>query len=179
MKYVALLRGINVGGKKKVDMKELKQVFEKAGMTLVVTYINSGNLVFADDSHPKEQLAQILERAIYSHFELQINVLIYSSEEFQRIAEAIPDTWSNDAQMKSDVLFLWEDVDEAAVMERLVIKPDIDRVSYVPGAILWSVDKEHVTRSGMMKVAGSALYQRVTVRNVNTVRKIAALLQKM
>lgn len=179
MKYVALLRGINVGGKNKVDMKELKQVFEKAGMTLVVTYINSGNLVFADDSHPKEQLAQILERAIYSHFELQINVLIYSSEEFQRIAEAIPDTWSNDAQMKSDVLFLWEDVDEAAVMERLVIKPDIDRVSYVPGAILWSVDKEHVTRSGMMKVAGSALYQRVTVRNVNTVRKIAALLQKM
>lgn len=179
MMYAALLRGINVGGKNKVDMKELKKAFESVGMTSVVTYINSGNIVFADGTHTKEQLTPILEQAIYSQFELQVKVLIYSSEEFQNINAAIPKNWSNDSQMKSDVLFLWQDVDEVSVLKGLAVKPEIDRVCYVPGAILWSVDKEHVNRSGMLKIVGSALYRRVTVRNVNTVRKIAALLQNM
>ncbi|TWT05346.1 DUF1697 domain-containing protein [Planococcus sp. CPCC 101016] len=179
MIYVALLRGINVGGKNKVDMKKLKQAFEEAGMSSVTTYINSGNIVFVDNNFSTDQLAPILEEAIYSHFGLQSNVLIYNSEEFQGIARAIPENWSNDQQMKSDALFLWEDVDGETVLDQLVIKPDIDRVRYVPGAILWSVDRDKVTKSGMIKIIGSALYQRVTVRNVNTVRKITALLQKM
>ncbi|ANU11874.1 hypothetical protein BBH88_17270 [Planococcus antarcticus DSM 14505] len=179
MIYVALLRGINVGGNNKVDMKQLKQAFEEAGMSSVITYINSGNIVFGDYTHSKEQLAPILEKAIYHHFGLQINVLIYSLEEFGEIAEAIPEKWSNDARMKSDVLFLWQNVDGADVLDGLVIKSEIDRVNYVPGAILWSVDKDQVTKSGMVKIVGSPLYKRVTVRNINTVRKIWALLQKM
>ena len=179
MLYVALLRGINVGGKNKVDMKKLKLAFEDAGMSSVTTYINSGNIIFADDSHSKDHLAPILEQAIYSHFDLHIKVLIYDAEEFRKIAQQIPENWSNDQQMKSDVLFLWQDVDEETVLDQLTIKPEFDRVSYVPGAILWSVDRDKVTRSGVLKIAGSALYQRVTIRNVNTVRKIEALLQKM
>lgn len=179
MKYVALLRGINVGGKNKVEMKKLKEAFEEVGMSSVTTYINSGNIIFADNSHQKEQLAPILERAIDSHFNLKINVLIYDENEFQKIAEAIPENWSNDQQMKSDVLFLWQDVDEETVLDGLTIKPDIDQVIYVPGAILWAVGRDQVTKSGMVKIVGSALYQRTTIRNVNTVRKIEALLQKI
>lgn len=179
MLYVALLRGINVGGKNKVDMKKLKQAFEEAGMSSVTTYINSGNIIFADNSHRKEQLAPILERAINSHFNLKINILIYDADEFGKIAQAIPENWTNDQQMKSDVLFLWQDVDEKTVLGGLTVKPDIDQVIYVPGAILWAVDRDKVTRSGMVKIVGSALYQRVTIRNVNTVRKIQLLLQKI
>ncbi|KAA2291787.1 DUF1697 domain-containing protein, partial [Clostridioides difficile] len=48
MIYVALLRGINVGGNNKINMKQLKETFEQAGMLDVVTYINSGNIIFAD-----------------------------------------------------------------------------------------------------------------------------------
>lgn len=177
MMYVALLRGINVGGKNKVDMKKLKLAFEDAGMSSVVTYINSGNIVFADHIHLKEQLAPMLEKAIYRHFGLQINVLIYSVGEFQEITEAIPKNWSNDSQMKSDVLFLWQDVDGESVLDGLPTKPEIDSVSYVPGAILWSVDRDQAAKSGMVKIVGSSLYRRVTIRNVNTVRKIAELLQ--
>ncbi|MMZ71629.1 hypothetical protein D1872_351170 [compost metagenome] len=62
-------------------------------------------------------------------------------------------------------------------MEQLVIKPEIDRVLYVPGAILWSVDREHVTKSGMQKLVGTKLYSKVTVRNVNTTRKIYELMK--
>lgn len=179
MMYVALLRGINIGGRNKVDMKKLKNVFEEAGMSSVVTYINSGNIVFGARDYSKGQLAPILEEAIHRHFGLEIRTLIYSSEEFREIEQAIPENWSNGAEMKSDVLFLWKDVDKETVLDHLTIKAGIDRVSYVPGAILWSVDRSDVTKSGLMKIVGSALYRRVTVRNVNTVRKIAALLQKM
>ncbi|WP_422124768.1 DUF1697 domain-containing protein [Planococcus sp. X10-3] len=179
MIYVALLRGINVGGKNKVDMKELKGVFEETGMTSVKTYINSGNIIFADSHRRTEELPAILEQAILTHFDLKIKVLVYGFDGFQRIAESIPNDWSNNNDMKSDVWFLWPEVDGDSVLNQLVIKPDIDRVKYVPGAILWSVDKADVTRSGMSKVVGTALYKLVTIRNVNTVRKLLGLMEEM
>ena len=179
MIYVALLRGINVGGNKKVDMKELKTVFEGAGMSSVKTYINSGNIVFTDDSHRKDDLSAALEGAIAAHFDLSIKVLVYAFGDFQRIAANIPHDWTNDKDMKSDVWFLWMEADAESVLEQLTIKPEIDRVKYVPGAVLWSVDKDKVTRSGMSKVVGTRLYKLVTVRNVNTVRKLLAMMAEM
>ncbi len=83
----------------------------------------------------------------------------------------------NDKDMKSDVMFLWDEIDDESVLENLVIKPNIDTVKYVPGAILWSVDKKNVTKSGMSKIVGSKIYKQVTVRNVNTTRKIYELMQ--
>ena len=65
MIYVALLRGINVGGKNKMDMKLLKQTFEQAGMNDVVTYINTGNIIFSYKDHSKTELSTILEEAIH------------------------------------------------------------------------------------------------------------------
>ncbi|MFD1032355.1 DUF1697 domain-containing protein [Metaplanococcus flavidus] len=179
MIYIALLRRINVGGKNKVDMKELKGVFEEAGMSLVKTYINSGNIIFADSHRRKEELPAILERAITGHFDLSIKVLVYSFDDFRRIAGNIPSNWSNDSDMKSDVWFLWAEADDDTVLDRLVIKAEIDRVKYVQGAILWSVDKDQVTRSGMSKVVGTPIYKLVTIRNVNTVRKLLGLMGEM
>ncbi|MGI2329058.1 DUF1697 domain-containing protein [Planococcus sp. YIM B11945] len=178
MVYIALLRGINVGGNNKISMKTLKEVFEQAGMIQVKTYINSGNIIFTSFNHSKEELVAILETAIFEHFELQIKVLLVSEGEFRTIAAAVPENWTNGDQMKSDVLFLWEDVDSESVLDRLVVKPEIDHILYVPGAILWAVDRDKVTRSGMMKLAGSELYKHMTVRNVNTVRKLVQLIEK-
>lgn len=177
MVYVALLRGINVGGKNKVDMKMLKQTFETTGMTDVITYINTGNIIFSHHNLSKEELVRVLEEAIYKDFELNIKVVIRSIDEIRQIMDAVPDTWQNDKYMKSDVLFLWEDIDDKSVLENLVIKPDIDTVKYVPGAVLWSVDKQHVTKSGMTRIVGTKLYKQMTVRNVNTARKIYELMQ--
>lgn len=177
MIYVALLRGINVGGNNKVDMKQLKQAFGEAGMSAVKTYINSGNIIFTDTSRSKAKITPLLEQAIYAHFGLQIKVLVYSFDEFKLIAEAIPKEWTNDTQMKSDVLFLWEEVDRESVLEGLSVKPEIDSVYYVRGAVLWSVDRNNVTKSGISKIVGTPLYKLVTIRNVNTVRKLYAMMQ--
>ena len=177
MVYIALLRGINVGGKNKIDMKLLKQTFEQVGMNDVVTYINTGNIIFSYKGLSKTELSSCLEEAIYHDFGLQIKVVVRSVDDVREITKAIPNTWKNDKDMKSDVMFLWDEIDDESVLGNLVIKPNIDTVKYVPGAILWSVDKKNVTKSGMSKIIGSKIYRQVTVRNVNTVRKIYELMQ--
>lgn len=177
MVYIALLRGINVGGKNKIDMELLKQTFVQVGMNDVVTYINTGNIIFSYDSLSKTEISRILEEAIYNDFGLEIKVLVRSFDDVGGIINAIPDTWKNDKDMTSDVMFLWDEIDDEAVLEKLVIKPNIDTVKYVPGAILWSVDKINVTKSGKAKIIGSKVYKQVTVRNVNTARKIYELMK--
>lgn len=177
MVFIALLRGINVGGNNKIDMKQLKQTFERVGMKDVVTYINTGNIIFSINGRSKNELSSILEEAIHHDFGLQIKVVVRSMDDVREIIREIPDTWENDKDMKSDVMFLWEEIDDESVLENLVIKPNIDTVKYVPGAILWSVDKVNVTKSGMSKIIGSKIYKQVTVRNVNTTRKIYELME--
>ncbi|MCJ1910081.1 DUF1697 domain-containing protein [Planococcus ruber] len=177
--YIALLRGINVGGNNKIDMKALKLAFEQAGFTAVKTYINSGNILFKSGHLPKKELGPITEKAILEHFGLNIKVLIYAAKEFLSIAKALPENWVNDKEMKSDVLFLWEEVDDEKIMEQLQLKPEVDQVIYVPGAILWTVARENVAKSGMVKIVGTDIYRKVTIRNVNTVRKLAGLIEDL
>jgi uncharacterized protein (DUF1697 family) len=177
MVYVALLRGINVGGKNKIDMKLLKKVFEQVGMSSVVTYINSGNIIFTVNSHSKTTISHILEEAIHTNFGLKIKVLVRSFVDIKKVIHSLPETWVNDKQMRSDVLFLWDEIDDESVLHKLVIKPEIDTVKYVPGAILWSVQKKYITKSGMAKLVGSKPYKQITIRNVNTTRKIYELMQ--
>ncbi|MFG6149339.1 DUF1697 domain-containing protein [Halobacillus sp. B23F22_1] len=178
MTYVALLRGINIGGRNKINMKLLKQTFEKAGMHNVVTYINTGNIIFSKEDHSKSELATILKEAIHEDFDLQIKVVVRSLDDITRIINEIPEKWKNDKEMKSDVLFLWDEVDNETVLNNLVIKPNIDTVKYVPGAVLWSVNKKNVNKSGMSRIVGSKIYKQVSVRNVNTTRKIYKLMQE-
>ena len=177
MIYVALLRGINVGGNNKIDMKLLKLTFERVGMKSVKTYINSGNIIFTNDGLSKTEIVQVLEEAIYEDFGLQIKIVIRSFDDFKLIMNALPASWKNDKDMKSDVLFLWDDIDDELVLHKLVIKPGIDKVIYVTGAILWSVDTINVTKSGKAKLIGTDLYKKMTIRNVNTTRKIYDLMQ--
>jgi len=179
MVYVALLRGINVGGKNRVDMKLLKATFERVGMKSVVTYINSGNIIFIDEGHTKAEIAKLLEKAIAEEFALNIKVMVRSLADFDPMMAVLPDSWKNNNQMKGDVLFLGEEVDLEEVKNKLIIKPGIDMVIFAPGAILWAVETDKVTKSGLFKIVGTDLYKAMTVRNANTTRKIYAIMKEM
>ena len=171
MQWIALLRGINIGGQNKVDMKKLVSVAERKGFTNVSTYINSGNLFLA--SHEAAAtIVQMLENAIETEFGLRIKVLLRNKDNISKVAAAIPPTWENGDKMKCDIMFLWPKYDHKNIMSHLAVKPGIDDVRYLDGALIWKVDRENVTRSGMMKLPGTDIYANMTVRNCNTVRKI-------
>lgn len=176
MIYVALLRGINVGGNNKVEMKRLKVVFEKLGHTNVLTYINSGNIIFHNESSDTKALHNTIEKALEKEFGFFIPVVIKTKPEIEAIDKALPSTWVNDTGTKTDVMFLWEEFNNKKVLAQLNIKPEIDNVRFVDGAILWMVKKKDVTKSGLLKIIGTDLYKKMTIRNANTLRKLLNLM---
>jgi uncharacterized protein (DUF1697 family) len=177
MKYVALLRGINVGGNNKVEMPRLKKLFEELDFKNVKTYINSGNIIFEAKGTPMV-LAKKIEKEIEKEFKFNIYVVIRDLKNIQKLDKAVPKEWVNDETMKTDVMFLWDDVDNKNVLKQVIIKPDIDDVKYLDGAIIWRVDRKAVTRSGLLKIVGTPLYKKITIRNVNTLRKLKELMEK-
>ena len=152
MRYVALLRGVNVGGTGMVKMAELRRVFESAGMASVSTYINSGNVIFTSDMRDPRRLTVLLEEAMQRHFGFEVGLLLRDAFQLRAVVEAIPAHWTNDQSMRCDVFFLWP-------------------------AVVWRVDRENLTKSGMLKLMGTPLYKKMTVRNCNTARKLLALVE--
>ena len=178
MIYVALLRGINVGGNNKVDMKTLRGTFELAGVKDVRTYINSGNVIFSSSAKDQGKLASKLEKAIEGDFGFHVKVLLRDIDAMRAVAKALSGEWMDDDTMKCDVMFLWDEVDTPEVVDELPVKPGIDDARYVPGAILWAAHLQDAKRSGISKLAGTPLYRLMTIRNRNTARKLLALMEE-
>lgn len=111
MKFVALLRGINVGGNNKVNMKLLKKSFERVYMESVKTYINSGNIIFETKESSKKKISKILEQVILEDFDLPIKVLIRSFNEIKNTVNNIPQGWVNDSIWESVTIYLWDEID--------------------------------------------------------------------
>lgn len=176
MKYVALARGINVGGNNKINMAELKQTFENIGFTSVVTYINSGNVIFDDDDHSMAEIVDMIEVAIELNFELQIKITLRDKDNIKNLVGKLNNAWVNDDNTKSEVMFLSNELDKPAIMDELNAKDSYARATYIKGAIAWSCARVNIPRGGSKKVAGGKLYKQVTARNTNTVRKIAELM---
>jgi uncharacterized protein (DUF1697 family) len=148
-------------------------------MSSVSTYINSGNVVFEAPGVPRDGLARTLELAIVEDFGFEVRVLLRDLPRVRAVTEGIPEAWSTGADMRCDVLFLWAEVDRAEVVDQLDFNPDIEDVFYVDGAVVWRVDRVNATRSKLTRIVGTDFYKRLTIRNVNTVRKIQGMMEAL
>lgn len=175
MVYVALLRGINVGGNSKVEMPRLKSLFDSLGFEDVSTYINSGNVIFRDKRLVKE-LEPLIEAGIEKIFGLKVRVVIRDSKNIKKLCSEIPEDWANDKQQKTDVLFLWDEINDDDILNKIKINPDIENVLYIDGALVWNIGRENVTRGGGIKLIKTEFYKHMTARNINTVRKLNELM---
>lgn len=177
MRYLGLLRGVNVGGKGTVPMAELRSLMLEAGLREVKTYINSGNVIFESDAPDRASAAVELARIIRTGFGFDVEVLVLDTDGLRGIVGALDPGWKNDQSMRCDVMFLWPDVDSPAALEQITIDPSIEDVLYTPCAIIWRVDRANVRKSRVPKIIGSPLYKRLTGRNCNTARKLLELLE--
>jgi uncharacterized protein (DUF1697 family) len=174
MKYVALLRGVNVGNSVRVPMKVLKATLEGLGLTDVVTYLNSGNAVFSS-SRSAQDLTRQLEEEFERSFGEKIPTLVKTGAEVVAIAESIPSEWGSGGGEQTYVAYLFSDVDRPELVSELPVKREFMTIFYTPGAIVWNIKREDYNRSHITKIAGHSSYTRMTTRNVNTARKLAAL----
>ena len=112
----------------------------------------------------------------FENFNFDIKVLIRNSSNIGKLAKKIPSDWQNDGVQKTDVLFLWDDFDNKKSLSLIKQVVGVDNVLYINGAIVWNIYVKDWGKSGMSKFTLSELYKNMTARNVNTVRKLAVLM---
>ena len=178
MTYVALLRGINVGGNNTISMARLKVAFEELGFGAVRTYINSGNILFDTDDADESELVGRIEEAIFAIFALRIPVVLRSRPQLEAVVRATPKEWTNDTSMRTEVMFLWDEVDRDAVLDEIMFNVDVDRLVYVPGAVVWNVLRSDIAQSKLRNLIGTRVYKLMTGRNITTVRKLHQLMSE-
>lgn len=174
MTYLALLRGINVGGNNKVSMDDLKKVFLSLGFSDVSTYINSGNVIFKTNKIPA---VSIIEKALHKAFGFEIKILIRDAKNIQKLCKVLPRAWANDTQQRTDILFLWDEFDSKKSIALIETSP-VDHLIYIPGAIAWNIVRADYRKSKMNKFIGAVVYKHMTARNINTVKKLSELMKK-
>jgi len=177
--FVALLRGVNVGGNNMISMSSLKKSFETMGYTGVLTYINSGNIIFKSKEADARKLERKIEQMLSRDYELESKVVVRSLSEMANTVQSLPGTWTGDSGWRYNVIFLRHTIDSEKILAELELKKDIEEVVYCPGALFWSAQVSELTRTNMLKLSSRKMYQDMTIRNLNTTRKIYELMKKV
>lgn len=177
MRYLALLRGINVGGKNKVAMAELRDCFEAQGFADVSTYINSGNIFFSSDETDEVKLVEVCEAAIEQRFGFAVVVMVISRLDFEEAMQYAPKWWGNGEEgVRSDALFVIPPKTTSEVRAQLKVKPDMpDKFAEHGQVIFWSLPMEKYSKSIVPKIIGTPIYRSVTIRSSTTTRTLLAL----
>ena len=178
--YVILLRGINVGGKNKVPMADLKICLEKLGFSNVSTYIASGNVIL-DSDKSAEKVQDEIEKALPTTFKLDselIKILVLSQKQLQAVIDKKPKGFGDQPDIyHSDAIFLMNfDADQAMS----VFKPreGVDKVWQGDGVIYSQRLSAQRTKSRLNAIVGTPAYKSMTIRNWNTTTKLLELLRK-
>lgn len=179
MTYILLLRGINVGGKNKIAMPELKKALEKQDFQRVVTYINSGNILL--DSALEELAVQAAcEALIETEFHFSIAVGILTGNALLEALAHAPNWWDNDPKAKHNAIFVIPPITaEAACAQVGAAMPEYERVESFGRVIFWSAKIATISRTRWMKITqNKTVYNAVTIRNANTTKKLAELVRE-
>lgn len=171
MKFVAFLRGINVGGNKKVPMVDLKKIFEKLGFANVQTLLNSGNVIFEIGERSEEKLTKDIEDALEKVFGWKIVVMIRSIDELKKVLDKNPFKKEND--FKCYVSFL-EKLPDASLAKAYLALQDEENKFSISGREIYV--KIRNSKDAKVYIAlEKKLQLAATSRNVNTIEKLVVL----
>ena len=176
--YVALLRGVNVGGNNMIRMSLLRASFVRLGFEGVSTYINSGNVVFKAKPHDPRKREREIGEVLRTEYNLDCKTVVRSFAEIEELLQGLPADWGGDPAWKYNVMFLRHTIDSKTILDGLHPRPGIEEVLYRPGTLLWAARTSDVSRSAMSKLPGLKIYQDMTVRNLNTTRNLCEIMRK-
>ena len=177
-RYALLVRGINVGGKNKVAMAQLRQELTELGLEKVETYINSGNIFFTSTA-PKAQLVEKLETFFEVHYPFIQSFSLLSQEDYEAELKNLPDWWTKDLARK-DVLFYTESLDVDQVIEKvnsLELKDEV--VHFGKHGIFWGKfsEESYYATAYHKNLLKMPFYRQITIRNAKTFDKIGQMLK--
>ena len=177
--HVALLRGINVGGKNMIKMPDLKACFEAGGFDDVVTYIQSGNVLFRATG-PGAALERRIEKMLggaFGHY--QPWVAVRSRSQMRAVVEKAPAAFGTDpAAYRYDVVFLKAPLTAAAALAKIPVREDVDQVFAGRGVLYFSRLDSMATKSRLNRVASLSIYRDMTIRNWNTTTRLLRMMEE-
>ena len=176
--FVALLRAVNVGGNNMISMRALKESFETMGFTDVTTYINSGNIIFKSKETDARKLETKIERMMVKDYDLDSKVVVRTMAEMEKLVAALPKSWDSDNSRRYYVIFLRHTIDSEDILSELPPNPEVEEIAYHPGTLLWSALISELTRSKIQKLSTRKIYKDMTIRNLNTTKKLLTLMNK-
>jgi uncharacterized protein (DUF1697 family) len=175
--YLALLRGINVGGKNVIKMTDLKSCFEELGFADVATYIQSGNVLFTAPAKSERTLATTIEKALSRTFGYDSRVVVISHQHLRAAVKKAPKGFGAEpAKYRYDVIFLRPSLTAAEAIKSVSTKEGVDRAWAGDGVLYFSRLIEKATSSHLSRLVGLPVYQEMTIRNWNTTTKLLALM---
>lgn len=177
--FVALLRGVNVGGNNMISMKSLKESFTTMGLKEVTTYINSGNIVFKSREDDARKLESKIEKMLSKEYQLDSKVVVRNLPEMEKLVKNLPRSWGEDSDWRYNVIFLHHSIDSPKILSELPASTNIEEIVYRPGILLWSAQATEYNQTNMARLASRKVFRDMTVRNLNTTKKLYELMKKV
>jgi uncharacterized protein (DUF1697 family) len=179
IQYLALLRGINVGGKNIIKMTDLKACFESLGFSDVVTYIQSGNVLFKSAEKDKAKLTTKIEKELSARFDYSARLVTVTHEELRKTVDSAPRGFGGEPdKFRYDVIFLKEPLTPKEAMKSVSTKEGVDAAYAGEHVLYFSRLTSKATQSRLTKIISLPVYQSMTIRNWNTTTKLLALMEK-
>lgn len=177
MKYIALLRGINVGGNSIVNMSDLKMACKGLGFGNVKTYINSGNIIF-ESGKQKHEIEEELESTILKMFSVSSKVIVLSIIELEKVVEDAPKEWKDGEDIRKYIAFIKKPGKPEEVLTAVKLTSGVDFIKTGNRVVYMSTLLSGITKSGFTKIIGTPIYKQLTIRNFNTVKKVKSLMEE-
>ncbi len=176
-KYLALLRGINVGGNNLIRMADLKTCFEDLGFSDVATYIQSGNVVFSSKAGVPDQIATKIENALSARFHYPARVVVVSHADLRVVVRKAPKGFGSEPKkFRYNALFLKKPFIPKQAMKQITARAGVDTVHAGKGMLYFSNTLKGATRSHLSRINQTPVYAYLTIRNWNTTTKLLALM---
>lgn len=173
-RYVALLRGINISGKNKIAMAELKNGFVEMGFEAVSTYLNSGNVVFDGKDEAEVSISNQVEGMIKDKFDLDIPVFVTALDHIRDILNHAPSWWGTDEKDTYDnLIFIIPPTTAEQIVEKIgEPTKELEQICIYKNVIFWTFDRKQYAKANWWKKTASAgIGEALTIRTANTIRK--------
>ena len=178
-RYVALLRGINVGGRNRIPMAALKACFEGLGLRGVATYIQSGNVLFEAARGRPALLARRIEDALLATFGHRPDVHLRTLDEMRAIVRGAPRGFgTKPAVYRYDVIYLKASLPPETALAAVPVREGVDAAHAGPGVLYYSRLVRRAAESRLPRLVSMPIYKDMTIRNWNTTTTLLAMLER-
>jgi len=176
LRYVVLLRAVNAGADSRITTASLRECVEQAGITVLESYLPSGNLLIEAPRTRSAHLAAQIGRAVGQRLGRPTPAVVLTGTQLARVLEDAPAQWHNQPGFAHHVIFLTGSVTAAQLLSGMEPQPDLEQVTPAGSHIYWSIRTDAASHSVLARMGRTKEYRHVTIRTLSTLEHLQQLL---